>query len=160
VRDTSGNTGGITMSWKNILKEDDEREDFIYGKHYAGVNLYNRVIEALSPLKSLAIFDKPPFESGEEVVEEIMDRLNDDKERYLNNPTYDDTKSHISYIIKELLDLKYELIDLDYSQEDEPLVKEANTKSSLAISQIKDIEHELIQKKYNRLLIWNMRKDE
>ena len=148
------------MSWESILKVDEEREDFIYGKHYAGVNLYNKVIEVLSPLKSLAIFDKPPFESGEEVVEEIMDRLNGNKERYLNNPTYDNTTSHISYIVKELLDLKGEVIYLDYGQEDEPLVKKALTKISLAISQIKGIEEEVVKKRNSRMLIWNMRKGE
>jgi hypothetical protein len=152
--------GEIKMSWKSILKVDDEREDFIYGKHYAGVNLYNKVIEALSPLKSLAIFDKPPFDSGEEEFEDIMDRLNEDKERYLNNPTYDNTTSHLSYIFRKLRDLNGEVIDLDYNQEDEPLVEKALTKISLAISQINGIEEELVKKRNNRLSMWYRRKQE
>ena len=148
------------MSWKSLLKVDDEREDFIYGKHYAGVNLYNKVIEALSPLKSLAIFDRPPFDSGEEEFEDIMDRLNEDKERYLNNPTYDNTTSHLSYLFRKLRDLKGEVIDLDYSQDDEPLVKKALTEISLVFSQIKRIEEEVVKKKNSRMLMWNMGKGE
>tara|TARA_R110001592_G_scaffold38949_2_gene128220 strand:+ start:1703 stop:2188 length:486 start_codon:yes stop_codon:yes gene_type:complete len=158
VRDTSGNTGGITMSWQSILKVDDKREDFIYGNHYAEVNLYNKVIEALSPLKSLAIFDKPPFESGEEEFEDIADRLNEDKERYLNNPTYDNTTYHLSYLFRKLRDLKGEVIDLDYSQDDEPLVKKALTEISLVFSQIKEIEEEVVKKRNSRMSMWNMRK--
>ena len=146
------------MSWKSLLKVDDEREDFIYGNHYAEVNLYNKVIEALSPLKSLAIFDKPPFESGEEEFEDIADRLNEGKERYLNNPTYDNTTSHLSYLFRKLRDLKGEVIDLDYSQDDEPLVKKALTEISLVFSQIIEIEEEVEKKRNSRMSMWNMRK--